>query len=517
MIKTSIAVLAVAALCTGTALLSLPKNTSHVTPIVTKSQSISMSKVNVAAAVAELPAGLAVAISRDLGISSADYVKDSAAAKDAVDTVAALTKTGIPVLGSRMDGQKLTVFVPSQSYAAAVEATGAAAHVGSPPASDISGIKFSSAGTVYGGTGIYWQQANGNGWQCSAGYNGFSISSGGNQLLTAGHCVASMDANNAVYELTQSNGPGSGGSRGNQLGTALNSSGHFGNGKDSGLINVAGVTPAAAIATWGNSNGPAMSTAPTSVTGESAAIVNANICKSGSRSGWSCGPITAVDRDVSVNDAGTIYTVNSIIANVCVLPGDSGGAALIGSNAVGVTSASNASTTCNSNSFAAFFPMVSAAGKSDVRSTYSGTWEPKIAVSAPVIAQQKDGTSTKPGTITGTLANPDRSSQIRLYIDGSSSVSVTASAATGNWSITLPTAKAGTHSFTLVASWGTWSSSSATSGTTTVTDAPTPSPTPTPTASPTASPTTKPSGTPKPTPTSTTRRSVVGGVLGFFG
>ena len=67
-------------------------------------------------------------------------------------------------------------------------------------------------------------------------------------------------------------------------------------------------------------------------------MVGQPICKVGSRTGYSCGIVNAVDQEVQVGDHNLEH---SFSANICALPGDSGGPLISGRNAVGVSSASS--------------------------------------------------------------------------------------------------------------------------------------------------------------------------------
>ncbi|MBG6106435.1 S1 family peptidase [Frigoribacterium sp. CG_9.8] len=450
------------------------------------------------AAAANLPPAMIAAITRDLRLSGAQFLADGAAAADAVALVGTLEKSGVAVQGSRIDGATVTVYVKNEADAARVTASGAVAAIGTPPKPVLPAAPLRPvAGTLYDGTGVYWQTSSTSGRQCSVGFNGFAISSGANQLVTAGHCAAAMTSSTPVYALVQ-NAPQAGGSRGSLIGSVVSGSARFGNGQDAGLVSVTGMTPVPAVATWNGGQGAPLASAPQAVTGVSSAIVNAKICKSGSRSGWTCGTVTSVDTTVNVQDGSTVYQVNSIVANICLVPGDSGGSALMGSNAVGISSASSSSSfPCASNAIGTFFEMLSARGLPDVASAFAGTWEPSVTVAAPVVTASTNGTTATPGTLSGTLTNASASSTVRLYVDGSTTAAATASASSGRWSLTFPSLSAGTHSYKVIASWGVWSRSAPTSGSVTVAQAssaqstqpsktllsPTPSLTPVPTTS----------------------------------
>lgn len=437
-------------------------------------------------AAARLPGGLVTAVNRDLGKTGAQYLAEAAAATQAVSVVSALSKRGVDVLGSKMSATTLVVNVASSADVAAVTAAGAVAHIGAPVIVDVTGVTFTPAQDIYGGQAIVWS-VPGYGYRCSVGFNGYALTNGATQLTTAGHCIAAMsNMQGSVMTGTQT-APNTAVTNTTNVGLPVASASQFGNGNDSGLVSSSGVIPKAAVLTWGGGGGAPLSSAPLAVTGESAAIVNSNLCKSGSTSGWTCGTVQAVDQTVSVqDDTGTVHAVNSIIASTCVIPGDSGGAALVGQSAVGITSSSVSSPACGqSGYFSAFFPMVSAAGKASVTAQLGSRWEPQITVSTPVVSSSNGGTTATGGTMSGTLANADSAkSTVAIYLDGSATPSATASVTSGRWSATLPKLTSGNHTYSVTARWGTWSKSvTAATGTlttsgTTATPSPTPSPAP---------------------------------------
>ena len=76
---------------------------------------------------------------------------------------------------------------------------------------------------------------------------------------------------------------------------------------------------------------------PLAISGTAVPVVGAPACKSGARTGFSCGVVESVDQLVSV--AGRPLD-NSFSVNICALPGDSGGPIVSGTRALGVSSAS---------------------------------------------------------------------------------------------------------------------------------------------------------------------------------
>ena len=88
------------------------------------------------------------------------------------------------------------------------------------------------------------------------------------------------------------------------------------------------------------------------VSGSSESPVGSSICRSGSTTGWHCGTIGA--RDATVNYAeGSVFGL--IRTDVCAEPGDSGGSAISGSQAQGVTS--GGSGNCSSGGETYFQPV----------------------------------------------------------------------------------------------------------------------------------------------------------------
>ncbi|GIG56307.1 serine protease [Longispora fulva] len=167
---------------------------------------------------------------------------------------------------------------------------------------------------VVGGNAYYI----GSGTRCSV---GFSVTTG---FVTAGHC-------------------GRPGSTTSQPSGTFQGSSFPGN--DYAWVRVAaGNTPRGLV---NNYNGGAVS-----VAGSAEAPVGSSICRSGSTTGWHCGTIQARNASVTYPE-GTIYGL--IQTNVCAEPGDSGGSAITGSQAQGVTS--GGSGNCRSGGTTFFQPV----------------------------------------------------------------------------------------------------------------------------------------------------------------
>ena len=449
-------------------------------------------------AAAKLPTGMTSALQEDSGESGAQYLADSAAAIQAVKVVAALKKSGVHVLGSRIDGTKLTVNVASAGDVRAVSAAGATAVIGAPKKPDFSTTKFHTVDTTntYGGEGYFYQQADqlgtADGFRCSIGFNGYSGSTGAAQFATAGHCETTIPSDQEAYSISQGAPQLRVGDSGLTIGDPLGGpvAGEFGSGMDYGLISStdAGVDPHASLATWGGNNGTTPSTGaptsstPLSITGETQGIVGATMCKSGSTTGWTCGVIEAVDYGVQVyDDNGNPNTVNTIVATTCLLPGDSGGGAVIGTEAVAIDSGSQfPDTAASGNGYpcgnpgsdpqaaikngdpdddpgyvSVFFPMESAAGDESVQGQEGSNWQLAVSVSTPVMTSPAPGAIATPaGGLSGTLANASSTSTVSLYLNNIPTAISTVSAASGTWNVSLAAVGAGTYSYSLVARSG---------------------------------------------------------------
>ncbi len=435
-----------------------------------------------AADAARLPSALSTALQRDVGLTPSQYLADAAAAARAVKVVASLKTAGVHVLGSSIAGTRLTVNVASVSDTAAVSAAGATSVIGAPAKRDYSALSFHTVAgmNTYGGQAYFFQQASqlgtGSGERCSIGFSGYSATTGAPQFVTAGHCATAISGN--AFLVTQ-NAPSSYGGTltlTNQvLGSTIAGEAQYSGGMDYGIIgeSAAGLSAQPSLYTWNGGTGAPLASAPLAITGETAAIAGATLCKSGSTSGWTCGTISAVDQTATVSG----QAVNSIVASTCLLPGDSGGGAVIGQNAVGIGSGSNfpdapcaSSSTCTDGSPApcqsVFFPMVSAAGTYSITGQQGTRWQLAVAVTtpAPSISSPASGATVYPATVmTGTLAGATSGSTVLLYLDGSSIPFTRASASSGSWSIPLAGIPLGSHSYMVAGGIG-WSPGSAVSG-----------------------------------------------------
>ena len=164
---------------------------------------------------------------------------------------------------------------------------------------------------------------------CSSGFNGLDRN-GDPVNITAGHCDPNIPAAGTanapgMFELLPGNHVGT------QLGTFQKSV--LGN-QDYSIVSIDG----GSRDRFANNLVRVPGAAPIAITGVADPVVGAPVCKSGSRTGFSCGVVNAVDQTVQVGDR---ELTQSFSANICALPGDSGGAIVTGTQALGISSASS--------------------------------------------------------------------------------------------------------------------------------------------------------------------------------
>ncbi len=198
---------------------------------------------------------------------------------------------------------------------------------GEKVALDATPVAGNGTGPIAGGQG-YASIAGNSSLRCSFGFNGTDRS--GNVInISAGHCNPDLESAGtgsaaAVYELN-------GDRAGAQLGTFQKSI--LGE-QDYSIIRVNDN----ARARFENNLVTVPGAAPIAVDGVGIPVVGAPVCKSGSRTGFSCGIVNGVDQTVQVGDR---QLTQSFSANICALPGDSGGAIVTGRLALGISSASS--------------------------------------------------------------------------------------------------------------------------------------------------------------------------------
>ncbi len=414
-----------------------------------------------------LPNELVEAVERDLGLSGEEYLAQADAAEQAVDVVQSLESTGVEVLGSSIEGTTLVVNIADPTDVALVESTGAIAELKAPEPFVLQGEPTPTA-DLSGGQGYVWGDANFD-YQCSVGFNGFVRETGARELVTAGHCMVGAENLVGSVRLQSQSSPGLfNGTLGPAIGmpnTATIRNGPSAPGFDAARISVTNPSLAARaeVVTWGGGSDSPFSISPTVVTGQTAAIVGTSLCRSGSRTGWRCGQVLAVDYNDA--DFGGTLDVNTVVAAVCSLPGDSGGSAINGTNAVGISSWSTApatsSNTCAGTTYSGFFQMISPGGLESVAAAYP-EWELAATVRAPIIGTA--AAAVNPSAIQGTLGDASADSSVSLFLDGAATAFATVSAKDGSWSVPTTDIPDGLHTFTVIAQYGAWSRSTPASG-----------------------------------------------------
>lgn len=430
-----------------------------------------------AAEASALPDQLASVIERDLAMSAEHYLAQAASALDATAVLESLADSGITVEGARLEDTRLVVYLPDASDRLMVESTGAEVVIGTPPSErDFSDLQVRplSYPDLRGGS-AYSYSSSGESRRCSVGFNGRSGSSGAWQFATAGHCYG----DGAHAELTQTAPSITGAllSAGQSIGSAVSGSFAYGDGYDIGLVGVSepGWTPRPEVLTWGGGVGAPLATAPLPIVDHIAAITGAPVCKSGATTGWTCGVILDITAAQVGDGTGSTVEVIEVVSDVCMLPGDSGGPALVGYAALGLNSAGNWSGSCDpagqEDAVSLIFAMTPAyAGMPSVQTKYGTAWEPAVQVSAPAVTKN-DGIDPG-GALTGSVKNGNLRHSVKVYVDGSSVPITAAVSSAGTWSASVSGLKTGAHSYVARATWGKWSTSTAVSGSFTITGAP---------------------------------------------
>src|SRR5699024_12695164 len=75
------------------------------------------------------------------------------------------------------------------------------------------------------------------------------------------------------------------------------------------------------------------------IIGTARPVVGQKACKTGFRTGFSCGTVSEVDTDIDV--AGSRVINGAFTVDLCALPGDSGGVVFSGDRGLGIARASN--------------------------------------------------------------------------------------------------------------------------------------------------------------------------------
>jgi len=208
-------------------------------------------------------------------------------------------------------------------------------------------------GPVVGGTG-YMVGVPGGVLECSTGFNG---ELGGKPVVvTAAHC-AGEDGTRAAF------------ADGQEFGTMTRTTR---DGIDTALISV----DEQFADRFANNLVGTDHDATQPIIGTARPVVGQKACKTGFRTGFSCGTVSEVDTDIDV--AGSRVINGAFTVDLCALPGDSGGVVFSGDRALGISSASNVADTgtcANAQTVAqaaGFTPRLSAVPIDDVLAAHPG-------------------------------------------------------------------------------------------------------------------------------------------------
>lgn len=418
---------------------------------------------------AALPEELVAALDRDVELTAEEYLAQADAAHRSITVVESLEDAGVDVLGSSLDGSTLVVNVATAADARLVREAGARPAFGEPEAFDLGDREATLAADVYDGQGYFWNDGPRN-YQCTVGFNGFS-SAGAPEFVTAGHCLEGVAPIQGFVRTLNQTQPGQAivpANHGSAIGSEVPGTQRFAevapiadDEYDTVRVatNASGIVAKPTIVTWGYGGGAPFSSPRYSVSGEAPAVLGAIACRAGSRSGWACGEIVDVDWYQTFD--GGAFGINSIVVQMCAIPGDSGGPLISGAFALGVTSWTTNSTGCTSDTYSGYFPMVSPGGYASIREAYGATWELAVTVPTPRVTSWT-GTGVNPTAISGTLANATAPNTVQISIDGGAPVEVDAS--TGSWTLSLASVPAGFHTFSVVGQYGDYSVSAPVTG-----------------------------------------------------
>jgi len=450
---------------------------------------------------AALPTDLQQALARDVGLSGAEWLAQSEAGNAAADVVADLTEV-IDVVDARLEGYDLVVTVENAADARLAESVGARVEFGSAPAvratEVIEGLE--PAADLRGGMPYVFDSS-----RCSIGFVGVNTSNSELEMLSAGHCETTVGSMRRAATINRPTISGGTTGATTQIGNGgLHVAGEYANpGFDTGAPDFDpvityydfGAIPVTndvwvgkpEIVTWGNStSGAPLASSPLVIRDAGPAISGATLCKSGSTTGWTCGailtPATAaqyglsdgVDQVVPVGgsncEASGAYCVGAVVAAICVRQGDSGGPAVVGSRAVGITSAA-------SNADPSQFPSCNVQGNVGVFSTlYSANlaweqvtkvypdWEPLVGFSSTnrnATSPVRLSPSATPNLL-GRVTGGSTRHSVDVSINGGATVSPTVGAS-GNWSVPLDGLR-GTLEWSATASWGSQTQASPSTG-----------------------------------------------------
>jgi hypothetical protein len=417
---------------------------------------------------AQLPAGLTEAVRRDLGLSPEEYLATAAAARLAGDVVGSL---GDVVRSAWLDGQTLHVAVTDRGAAGIARSAGAEVQVGDVLAdalgaaraqdklayvdraaervvavgaevrgAPVGQVRLSAQSGDHGGGSGFAVRDQLADYHCSTAFAG-TDAGGDPRLLTAGHCAAGpsgpfgTEARELAPEaplstVSAAEWPGLIGA---ELGEYVPDGFAFGDGRDAGLIEVDGdVSPEVAGWSPGAGGEPALA-----VHDSVPAIAGAPACSAGVASGWTCGHVLDAQATVAVSG----QAVTGFLFDACVLPGDSGGAVMVGQYALGLNSGSTwTGPACTDGDPAAAGDNLAvgyaiSGGPDTVEGLYGDRFDLAVRVGRPEVTAPAGGAAGPTPTITGT-ADAAAGAVVTVRIDDGPTVEAPVGPA-GRWSATV--------------------------------------------------------------------------------
>ena len=336
--------------------------------------------------------------------------------------------------------------------------------------------KSAAAGDVLGGMG-YGARTDTALALCSIGFSGFNAD-GGDAAISAGHCeqdgditkvnimehtapnkFAGIGAPLGTFGFSQFGGPGNSPVTGIDTATKVEDLGNVGT--DISVIDNINpdLTLKSTVTDW---KGADERDSGTKVTGVASAVIGAGICKSGRTTGWTCGTVDEVGIFLvgGYNGADDVRGVRGFaIANPIVVEektkselytkareGDSGGSAIAGGTAVGVTSAIGKAEVKREDGTTeelgrAYFTDIKDGLK------HAKGYSIALFLNAPAVASPSNGADVTAGsTISGSVAGAPSGSHVRVVSGGKLVKKATVTA--GKFSFKVPE-DFGTYDFTL--------------------------------------------------------------------
>lgn len=295
-----------------------------------------------------LPPELADAVARDLALNPQQFLDRADAARRLAEFTAAVGSEGVTDAWLDADGRPVVAVADGPTYAAVTDAASANGFETVASGIEIPQAVLSAvdpllellpfdvaptagpirASSYLGGDSFLAGTPAGLGLHCSLGFNAVDPTRG-SVNITAGHCNPS--AVDTSFAGPTGAYPMYGGLVGSKFGSFYRTSRSH---NDYALIDIddanAGEFESNAVRVPGSG--------PLHVTGTVDPIVGAPVCKSGSRTGFSCGTILSTGQSVAVGEA---VMDRSFSTSICALRGDSGGPIVSGTLAVGIANASN--------------------------------------------------------------------------------------------------------------------------------------------------------------------------------